>query len=441
MSWNFAKISPKSHRVRVTLVVSLVFGAITAILFGFASIYNSNERRRIADVQLDTALHSILADIVYDTPAEYLQILRKNPRGLSGAVFDADGSLIVKDGSIPLIKTTGKGIANMGGVLVNYVSGTANGKTAVVADTWQDVVDADLRLNIELISVWFPLTCLVALVTWVTITRTFRPLLAMADEAGRLSAEDLNSRLAVPHDQEFGELAKRLNAFLDRLEHNVHVQEQFVQDAAHELRTPLTILRGQTETALLRERKPEDYVRILHTTLDESVRMSELVESLLVSSRTALSKAAVQEMAVVVQDSVDRWQGRFSQANVKLKSRIQSAKAPINPREIESVLDNLLANALRHSPEGSTTTVELTSKNGVVQLAVGDHGSGVSDELKDKIFERFFRTDEARNRKSGGFGIGLAICRRIIQERGGSIWVEDNVPNGARFVASWGAKS
>lgn len=441
MSWNFGNIRPQSHRVRVTLVVSLVFGAITAILFGFASVYNSNERRRIADVQLETALHAIMADIVYDTPTEYLQILRKNPRGLSGAVFAEDGTVIVKDGSIPLEMMTGKGIATMNGVLVNYVSGTINRKTAVVADSWQDVVDADVRLNFELIAVWFPLICVVALVTWVTITRTFRPLLEMADEAGRLSAEDMNARLAVPEDQEFGELAKRLNAFLDRLEQNVQVQEQFVQDAAHELRTPLTILRGQSETALLRARTTEEYIHVLQTTLDEAVRMSELVESLLVSSRTALSTAPVQELAVAVQDCVDRWQERFTQANVTLKARIQPAKAPINQREIESVLDNLLANALRHSPQGSTCIVELTSAKGVVKLVVADNGTGVSDELKERIFERFYRTDEARNRKSGGFGIGLAICRRIIKERGGSIWVEDNTPSGAKFVAAWGHKT
>jgi two-component system OmpR family sensor kinase len=259
----------------------------------------------------------------------------------------------------------------------------------------------------------------------------------MADEAKILSSKGPGSRLAVPEDAEFGPLAERLNEFLDKIQASVRSQERFVADAAHELRTPLTILRGQVETTLLRERTGPEYAKVLNLLLDEAVRMSELVESLLVSSQASMTSAEVRDITVDVQEAVDRWTPRFREQQVALRSEIHPAEAPVLLRELDSVLDNLLGNALRHSTAGSSCWVVLSDGNGKTEISVADEGPGIPDEFKGQVFERFYRTDTSRNRDSGGFGIGLAICKRIANERGATIQVLDNSPTGAKFVVTW----
>ena len=329
----------------------------------------------------------------------------------------------------------------MGGYPVRYVTRTVGGRTFVIGDNWQDVIDAQHKLNIMLALIWIPLVALAGLITWFSVTRTFRPLLAMADEADRLSVAGQSSRLAVPSSTEFGPLALRLNAFLDRLESGVRRQERFVTDAAHELRTPLTILRGQAETALLRGRSSEEYERVLKVIVEEAERLSRLTDTLLVTSAGDDRPVGSQELAITVQESVDRWRLRFEEEGVVLRSRIAPAMAAIEQREIETVLNNLLANALRHSPARSECWVTLGGDGAGATLTVSDQGPGIPDEAKDQVFERFFRTDASRNRSEGGFGIGLAICRRMVEDRGGHVSVEDNEPHGAKFVVRFGPYS
>jgi two-component system OmpR family sensor kinase len=104
----------------------------------------------------------------------------------------------------------------------------------------------------------------------------------------------------------------------------------------------------------------------------------------------------------------------------------------ITPSEIGSVLDNLLANALRASPPGTACRIELTADENYARLAVHDAGPGIPLDLRERIFDRFVRGEESRNRATGGFGIGLSLCRRIVEGRGGRIWVEPTEA-GARF--------
>lgn len=324
----------------------------------------------------------------------------------------------------------------MSNTVVRYMATKVGQSTVVVARNWEDHTEDYWRLNLLLIAIWVPLTAIAGFITWLSTSKTFQPLLAMADEAKKLSDTGPNARLAIPDDVEFGRLATRMNEFLDKIQASVLTQERFVADAAHELRTPLTILRGQIERALLRERDSEEYRRVLQLALDESVRMSQLVESLLVSSRSATSPATEIDLLIHAQDAIDHWQPQFAEKGVRLEADLEKARIPIQSSEIDLVIDNLLRNALAHSPVGSTCSVRLRQDRKPV-LIVEDQGPGIPEQFKQQVFERFYRTDAGRNRDSGGFGIGLAICRRIANERGAKIWVEDNQPTGARFVLSW----
>lgn len=430
----FAKRAHGSHRARLTIIVSVVFGAILAILFWIASRAYESYGAASADVQLGTVINAVAHAVGEGATENSLEEVSHSPLGVSVTVFDEKGEAIRAVGPLELSTADGSGVTKMSGVLVRYMSTQVGSKTIVVARNWLDHTQDFWRLNLLLVAIWLPLTATVGGITWLSTAKTFKPLLAMADEAKALSNTGPNARLAIPHDVEFGQLATRLNEFLDRIQASVNTQERFVADAAHELRTPLTILRGQIERVLLRERDNSEYQRVLQLVLDESVRMSSLVESLLVSSRAATSVAVDLDLLPHVQDAYDHWEPRFKERDIRLVAELDKASAQILAPELELVIDNLLGNALAHSPAGSVCTIKLETGP---RLVVEDQGPGIPDEFKVNIFERFYRTDAGRNRDKGGFGIGLAICKRIANERGAKIWVEDNAPNGSRFIVAW----
>lgn len=433
----FASKRRGSHRFRLTGIVSLVFGAILSVLFMLASRSYSSIAESAADVQLRTVLNAVSSAVAAGSTENSLEEVSHSPLGLSVAVFDQRGADIRSVGPLQLTLQKGSGVTRMSGNVVRYVSGEVGPRTIVVARNWADHLQDSFWLDVVLVTIWVPLVLIVGAITWLSATRTFRPLLAMADEAKELSSKGPGSRLAVPNDAEFGSLALRLNEFLDRIQAAINVQERFVADAAHELRTPLTILRGQVETTLLRQRDTEEYERVLHLILDESIRMSGVVESLLVSSQTAMADAPETDITITVQEAVDRWAPRFKDRGIDLVSEIHPARGSILPKELDMVLDNLLGNALWHGPAGSKCTVILDQLPMGAEIRVCDEGVGIPDDLKSEVFERFYRTDSGRNRSEGGFGIGLAICRRIAEQRGASVYVLDNEPTGAILVFGW----
>lgn len=427
------RIQIQSHRVRLTVGTSVLFGILLALLFGFAYFTFDRLQSESADEALGNVLQAAIADAGRSDEERDLQRAVRGQRGVSVAIFNKDGSLYDSIGAVPLQNTLGSGVKFMEIELVRYKSRIIDDQNVVVGLNWEPALQNNRRLAWLLTGLWLPLTGLVAIVAWAAVGRTFRPLLDMANEAERLSGTNLAERLAIPHGLEFEELARRLNAFLNRLERGVRDQEQFVMDAAHELRTPLTILRGQLETTLLKERTSPEYRRVLEIGLDEARRMSDLIEMLLISASTSQTEAPPLDVSSIVLDATDRWRIRFANKGVTLRVDIESARIAILPTEIGSVMENLLGNALRHGPSGTICEVRLFKRGLHAELSVADQGPGIPDDLKERVFERFFRADEGRSREAGGFGIGLAVCRRIVGDRGGSAKVEDCTPTGARL--------
>ncbi|MBL8066609.1 MAG: HAMP domain-containing histidine kinase [Chthonomonadaceae bacterium] len=424
-----------SHRHKLTLTVGILFGTILAAIFGAVAIYYDRLDAQAADDQLETVLNAVTR-AVPRALENSIEEVSESPNEISVTIFK-DGQPYLHTGPLNLMLMEGRGTVNVGQVAVRYMSRTVANYQIVVGMNWDAWSSSHRRLIILFALIWIPLTAFVAWTVWLTTARTFRPLLSMADEARGLSSAGPNSRLAVPHDPEFGALADHLNHFLDKIQEGVTRQEKFLADAAHELRTPLTIIRGQVETSLLRDRSVPEYQTVLRSTLEESVRMSSLVNLLLVSSRSEITPAPVVDITVAVQECVDRWSSQFAEAQVKLASKIEPAKAPVLQGELALVLDNLLGNALRFSPPGSICEVRLEAAEGSTIVTVADQGVGVPDDIKGMIFDRFFHRGSAHGPDSRGFGIGLAICKRICDARGASIQVVDTIPTGATFLVRW----
>lgn len=428
------KLRRLGHRARLTLVATATAGILLAFVFaGVVASSRANEMRAIFDI-LQLAMRQAVEEVNSSPRSPDLGEISGPDPALSLAAFDPSGAVISQVGRIPLQRGLRSGKQTLDGLEVVVTSAHAGTSEVVGALPWKNHEAAIRRLAVLLAILWAPMTCCAGLATWFASRATFQPLEELAKQAEAMTEGDASSRLTLEGHDEYALFAGRLNRFLDLLESSIRRQERFVADAAHELRTPLTVIRGRIETTLRRERSEEEYRAALETALAETERLSSLVEMLLQSAAPGNEEVGELDLERAAERAHARWVDRFSQADVRLELDTEPAMATIREGEIDVVTDNLLSNALRMSPAESTCRIRVRGARlggGVVEIE--DEGPGIPPELGDRIFERFTRGDESRNRANGGFGIGLAVCRRIIVSRGGTIRAEPGAI-GARFV-------
>lgn len=257
--------------------------------------------------------------------------------------------------------------------------------------------------------------------TWVLTGRALRPVDDMRNEAAQITQANLSARLPKPDTgDEVERLATTLNALLDRLEHAVLTQRQFVADASHELRSPMAGLRAVLETSRLDADDTVDALR-------ELTRIEDLVADLLLLARSEARPPRRDLVDVAAEaTTVAARPGRVPvQVNVPDHAWVEG-----DGQALSRVLRNLLDNAQRHA----RTTVRLDIDDAVpLQIVVSDDGPGIPEADRERVFGRFVRLDEARARDDGGSGLGLAIVRQVVLDHGGTVTIQDAAP-GARFV-------
>jgi heavy metal sensor kinase len=273
---------------------------------------------------------------------------------------------------------------------------------------------------------------------WVISARLLRPLAAISATASTLSATNLSGRIDTTQiDRELADLARILNATFARLETAFEQQTRFTADASHELRTPLAIIRTQVEYALARARTPEQYRETMQTCLRASSRMTHLIEELLALARADAGKLDLQQQPVdlqaLVEESVALFEPLADINQIHFQCDLQPAEVTGDATRLGQVITNLLSNAIKYNRPGGSVTVTLTRDPQHVVLTVADTGIGIPEEDVPHIFERFYRVDKARSRTSGGNGLGLAICRSIIEAHGGTIRLTTQLNKGSTF--------
>ena len=323
---------------------------------------------------------------------------------------------------------------------------------ADLAPGWQVEVDASMTNMLALqarIDRWFlfgiPLLVLTAAVAgWWLTGRTLSPVGSMADAAARIAPAS-GTRLPVTNpDDELGRLGTRFNALLDRLDGALSQQRQFIADAAHELRTPIARMRARVELALLKA--PDvatgaDRTEILRA-LDAELRaITHQVDELLQLARAdaagdeAVAHAERLFLDDLVADELPRWQPQAEQLGVALTvSALEEAAVRGDAVLLARLCGVLVDNALRYSGTPGDVRVSVQARTDVVVLTVEDNGRGVPVADRVRIFDRFFRGEEARHRRADGSGLGLAIASWIVRRHGGTIRVDDSELGGARFV-------
>jgi len=304
-------------------------------------------------------------------------------------------------------------------------------RSIIVAVPVNDIERSKDVLRNTLLVTYPPLVVIMALIAWRVIGWTLRPVETLRSGAARISGSDQDERLAVPGSaDEIRALALTLNDMLDRLAAARGRQRAFVADAAHELRSPLASMRTQLEVAQHLGEGGE----LAADLLADVARLSALVEDLLLLARAGndanrpSARESLDVSALLVSTAI-----RYAGARVPVAVTAGPVVyASANSEELRRVLANLVDNAVRHA--SSTVALEVRSEGGHAVLTVADDGPGIPADERERVFERFARLDDARDRDAGGTGLGLAIVRELLRRSDGSISLQDN-PSGAGLVA------
>jgi two-component system heavy metal sensor histidine kinase CusS len=275
-----------------------------------------------------------------------------------------------------------------------------------------------------------------------------RPVEEMAATARRISSTHLGERiLAEGYPFELASLAGTFNEMLDRLEDSFDRISKFSADIAHDLRTPVNNIRGEAEVALARARGVDEYRDALESSLEEAVRLSDLIGNLLFLARAESPLAHLRRERVNVAELLDGVQEYYeasaADGGICLSTRFgdEPVIAEVDRTLMQRAVGNLVSNAVAHTQSGGSVVIAASSESAVVRIEVTDTGIGIPPEALPRVFDRFFRVDPSRSQVSGGTGLGLAIVQGIMLLHGGKVEIASQPGKGTRVVLSMPASA
>jgi heavy metal sensor kinase len=306
-----------------------------------------------------------------------------------------------------------------------------------------DSIAADLGVVRRVILLALPLLVgLAGIGGYVLATRSLAPLNWMAEQAHEITGSNLNRRLEIGHAaEELTVLAASFNELLARLDQSFEAMRRFVADASHELRTPIAVIRGEADVALAQDRGAGEYRESLAIVLDESRRLSRLVDDLLNLARADAGRVKLEVQGFyfneLLAECCRSMQTLASASGITLECR---SDADVQFRGDEALLRrlaiNLLDNAIRYTPPGGKVAAVLEADAAAVRIRISDTGIGIPPEAAPHVFERFYRADKARSRQDGGFGLGLAIVKWIVEAHNGAVELTRNSGPGTTFTVT-----
>jgi two-component system heavy metal sensor histidine kinase CusS len=265
--------------------------------------------------------------------------------------------------------------------------------------------------------------------------RGIRPIQEISAAAHRITANVLAERVgSTAWPRELASLATEFDAMLQRLEDSFRRLSQFSADIAHELRTPINNLMGEAEVALRRERSPEEYARVIASSLEEYHRLGELIDSLLFLARAENADLSLHKTWFHVTDELGQLLSyhelQATELEVKL-SLFGDAQLFADSTLFRRAISNVVTNALKHTPPGGSVSVEVYPQRDIVKILVKDDGTGIPAEHLPRLFDRFYRVDASRTTSVAGTGLGLAIVKSIMDLHGGSVTIQSELGKGS----------
>ncbi len=440
------KLPASSVRLRLTLWYTLALGLIVLAFSLAVFLFVKDRLFRQFDRGMAKEFAAVAAEVAED-PGDFSDIESQSPPSLF-EVFRG-GASVFRSASFRkagLPESSGQpaaGIRTMrsrGGERFRLRAGPVKNDRFLVVVQDEKSVRHTLHTLLAILCLALPVALLLAALGGSVLTgRLLAPVGSMARQAEKIGAENISERLPVKNpDDEFGKLAAVFNQTLSRLQAAFERLQRFTADASHELRTPLTALQSVGEVALQENLDVAAYRDRIGSMLEETSRLTSLVESLLVLTRAdsgrlpmnrkpadigALVGKAVEDLRVLAEE-------RSQNLTVDLGRGIE---IPVDGDLLRQAVVNILDNAIKFTPPGGTIAVALKNRPGVVGIEVRDSGPGLPEADRDKIFDRFYRVEKDRPRDAGGVGLGLAIAKWAVEANGGLIEVESRQGQGSTF--------
>ena len=294
---------------------------------------------------------------------------------------------------------------------------------------------ADYRKNSLIISA--VLALLGGVVTYFISGHALRPIREFSDKIEKVQAQNLaDSRIEENQVKELNQLSVSYNRMLERLSDAFEIQRQFTANAAHELRTPLALMQVQLDLYHSNSHpgNDADTVQMIQMVTEQNDRLNKMVKTLLdMSELQTVGRDDEIVLDALVDEVLEDLEPLAEGKNIRLIRKCKDITMVGSDILIYRLVYNLVENAIKYNHSGGQVTVTADRKENHVYLSVEDTGAGIPEELKERVFEPFFRVDKSRSRELGGVGLGLALVREIVRVHDGSITVKSNPSGGTIF--------
>ena len=294
---------------------------------------------------------------------------------------------------------------------------------------------ADYRKNSLIISA--VLALLGGVVTYFISGHALRPIRELSDKIEKVQAQNLaDSRIEENQVKELNQLSVSYNRMLERLSDAFEIQRQFTANAAHELRTPLALMQVQLDLYHSNSHPDNDAdtVQMIKMVTEQNDRLNKMVKTLLdMSELQTVGRDDEIVLDALVDEVLEDLEPLAEGKNIRLIGKCKDITMVGSDILIYRLVYNLVENAIKYNHSGGQVTVTADRKEKHVYLSVEDTGAGIPEELKERVFEPFFRVDKSRSRELGGVGLGLALVREIVRVHDGSITVKSNPSGGTIF--------
>ena len=286
------------------------------------------------------------------------------------------------------------------------------------------------------------LTSLIAsILSYVVASRALRPIREIAFKANQVTASHLDARLHVDEaPSELHELIGAFNRMLDRLEDSFRRLSQFSSDLAHDLRTPVSNIMVQTQVALSQPRSTEEYQALMVSSVEELERLTRMIEKMLFLARADNAQVALRPESIILRDEVGKlieyFEGVAGEAGVNLKF-VGDGSLLADRSLFQRAAGNLIANAIRFTPRGNAVKIEAVNVKNSTEIIVSNPGTGIAPDHQSRVFDRFYRVDDARRDSSSSSGLGLAIVKSIMKLHGGAVSVASEPGGNTAFTLTF----
>jgi len=365
-------------------------------------------------------------------------------RSANFPIFDSDVEILASDeGREVLIKDKYNITFQLFISPIKHLSAHENNSPFYVLVGQSTLYVTSILKHIRELLIFFGIAMLIVagLGGWYLARRALKPVSDITNTARALTAYHLDKRLPEKgKEDELGQLIHTFNEMIDRIQSGVLRIQQFSSDASHELRTPLTIMRGEIEIALRKDRPLDEYKSVLNSLFEEVRRMEKIVEDLLFFTRADSGHIPLENVKAnlveMIRENIQKMRPLATEKNIELTFHpgLNNVSYEIDPGKFSQLITNVLDNAIKFTSHGGLINIGIRRLEGEVIIDVEDNGSGIPEQETSKVFDRFYRADKSRSGASKSNGLGLSICKWIVEAYKGTIQIESEEGRGTKVI-------